>query len=36
MYDWNLTAKTIKKSVTEWKKIFKECKYDGDFYWFIP
>ena len=35
MYDWNLTAKTI-KSVTEWKKIFKECKYEGDFYWFVP
>ena len=35
MYDWNLTAKTI-MSANEWKKIFEECKYEGDFYWFIP
>ena len=35
MYDWNLTAKTI-LSVDEWKKIFSECNYKGDFFWFIP
>ena len=35
MYDWNLTAKTI-LSVEEWKKLFKELKYNGDYYWFIP
>ncbi len=35
MYDWNLTAKTI-LSVDEWKKLFKELKYNGDYYWFIP
>ena len=35
MYDWNLTARTI-MSTDEWKKIFKECEYKGDFYWFAP
>ena len=35
MFDWNLTAKTI-LSVNEWKKLFKDLKYNGDFYWFIP
>ena len=35
MYDWNLTAKTI-LSVNDWKKIFSECDYKGDFFWFIP
>ncbi len=35
MYDWNLTAKTI-MSVDEWKKVFKELDYKGDYYWFIP
>ena len=35
MYDWNLTAQTI-LSTSEWKNIFKECEYYGDFYWFIP
>lgn len=35
MYEWNLTAKTI-MSVAEWKKIFNELNYSGDFYWFIP
>ena len=35
MYDWNLTAKTI-LSVDEWKLLFKELKYDGDYFWFIP
>ncbi len=35
MHDWNLTAKTI-LSVNEWKKLFSELDYNGDFYWFIP
>jgi len=35
MYDWNLTAKTI-LSVDEWKKLFTEVKYTGDYFWFIP
>ena len=35
MYEWNLTAKTI-MSVAEWKKIFNELNYSGDYYWFIP
>ena len=35
MYDWNLTAKTI-LSINDWKKIFSECDYKGDFFWFIP
>ena len=35
MYEWNLTAKTI-MSVTEWKKMFAELNYSGDYYWFIP
>ena len=35
MYMWNLTAKTI-MSVQEWKKMFKDIGYNGDYYWFIP
>ena len=35
MYEWNLTAKTI-MSVKDWKKIFEEVGYTGDYYWFIP
>ncbi len=35
MFDWNLTAKTI-LSVDEWKKLFEEVGYTGDYYWFIP
>lgn len=35
MFEWNLTAKTI-LSTDEWKKVFKECNYTGDYYWFIP
>lgn len=35
MYAWNLTAKTI-LSVDEWKKLFQEVGYTGDYYWFIP
>ena len=32
---WNLTAKTI-LSVDEWKKLFQEVGYTGDYFWFIP
>ncbi len=35
MLNWNLTAKTI-MSTSEWKNFFEECKYEGDYYWFIP
>ena len=35
MYEWNLTAKTI-LSIQDWKKLFKEINFDGDYYWFIP
>jgi ubiquinone/menaquinone biosynthesis C-methylase UbiE len=32
---WNLTAKTI-LSVDEWRRLFAEAGYTGDYYWFIP
>ncbi len=35
MYNWNLTAKTI-LHVDEWKQLFQEVGYRGDYYWFIP
>ena len=35
MYAWNLTAKTI-MSTEDWKNLFNECDYNGDYYWFIP
>lgn len=35
MEAWNLTAKTM-LHVDEWKKLFKEVGYTGDYYWFIP
>ena len=35
MFSWNLTAKTI-LHVEEWKQLFREVGYDGDYYWFIP
>lgn len=35
MLDWNITAETI-HSVEEWKELFREENYTGDFYWFIP
>ena len=35
MYAWNLTAKTILHT-KEWKKLFIESGYTGDFYWFKP
>ena len=35
MFEWNLTAKTI-LSVDQWKKLFSDVGYTGDYYWFIP
>ena len=35
MESWNLTARTM-LHVDEWKKLFKEVGYEGDYYWFIP
>lgn len=35
MEAWNLTAKTV-LHVDEWKKLFSEVGYTGDYYWFIP
>lgn len=32
---WNLTARTI-LSVDDWKNLFAEAGYTGDYYWFIP
>jgi len=31
--NWNLVAKTI-LHVDEWRSIFKEVEYNGDYYWF--
>ena len=35
MNAWNLTAKTV-LHVEEWKALFAEAGYTGDYYWFIP
>jgi len=35
MFEWNLTAETV-KSTEDWKIMFDEEGYKGDFYWFIP
>jgi len=35
MEAWNLTALTVMK-VNQWKKLFMEIGYTGDYYWFIP
>lgn len=35
MFAWNLTAKTI-LHVDEWKELFKDASYTGDYYWFMP
>ncbi len=35
MEAWNLTAKTV-LHVDEWKKLFHDAGYTGDYYWFIP
>ena len=35
MLSWNLTAKVL-MHVDDWKKLFDEIGYKGDYYWFIP
>lgn len=35
MMDWNITGRTIMGD-KDWKKLFKEEGYTGDYYWFIP
>ncbi len=35
MFAWNLTALTM-MHVDDWKRLFAEVGYTGDFYWFIP
>lgn len=35
MEAWNLTALTMMHT-KEWEEFFKECGYEGDYYWFIP
>ena len=35
MYAWNLTAKTI-LHVNDWKLLFEEAGFTGDYYWFMP
>jgi len=34
MHRWNLTGKTY-THVDDWKKLFKEVGYSGDYFWFI-
>ena len=34
MMKWNLTALTY-MSTSEWKELFKEVSYSGDYYWFF-
>lgn len=35
MFDWNLTAQTI-LSTEEWKALFAEAGYTGDYGWWVP
>lgn len=35
MNAWNLTAKTV-LHVNEWKSLFNEAGYTGDYFWFMP
>ena len=35
MFDWNLTAETIKHR-DDWIKLFEEEGYTGDFWWTLP
>jgi ubiquinone/menaquinone biosynthesis C-methylase UbiE len=35
MFQWNLTARTI-LHVDEWRELFKEAGYTGDYFWFMP
>jgi len=34
MYKWNLTAETY-MHIDDWKQLFNETGYTGDYYWFI-
>lgn len=35
LFQWVLTAKTM-MHVEDWKRLFAESGYSGDYYWFIP
>ncbi|MBU4116897.1 MAG: class I SAM-dependent methyltransferase [Nanoarchaeota archaeon] len=35
MNNWNLTAETY-MHINDWKNLFKEVGYKGDYFWFIP
>lgn len=35
LHKWNVVAKTI-LHVDEWKALFDEVGYTGDYYWFVP
>jgi len=35
MKKWNITAETF-MHVDDWKRLFDEVGYTGDYYWFIP
>ncbi len=35
MLAWNLTAQTI-LHMDEWKQLFTQAGYTGDYYWFTP
>jgi SAM-dependent methyltransferase len=35
MLDWNIAGRTVLSS-DDWKKLFEEEGYTGDYYWFIP
>ena len=35
MMAWNLTAKTI-LSIENWKTLFNDAGYSGDYFWFMP
>lgn len=35
LHHWNLTAKSI-LHVDQWKRLFKEVGYTGDYFWFVP
>ncbi|MEK6854223.1 MAG: methyltransferase type 11, partial [Nanoarchaeota archaeon] len=35
MKKWNITGETF-MHVDDWKRLFDEVGYTGDYYWFIP
>ena len=35
MFAWNLTARTV-LHVDEWKELFIDAGYTGDYHWFMP